>query len=71
MMLVGQDISTYHQYIFGQKSWKGPEGYNFLLPKGVGEILMISGYQAREFGLGLGDLLTPAVLSEINMKRKD
>ena len=71
LMMVGQDESTYHQYLFGKKSWTGPEGYNFLLPKGVGEIIMISGYQAREFGLGLGELLTPSVMNGINLKRKD
>ena len=31
---------------------------------------MISGYQAREFGLGLGNLLSPDVLRAINMKRQ-
>ena len=71
LMMVGQDESTYHQYLFGKKSWTGPEGYNFILPKGVGEILMISGYQAREFGLGLGKLLSPATVKEINDKRRN
>ena len=47
LMMVGQDESTYHQYLFGKKSWTGIEGYNFKLPKGVGEIMMISGYQVR------------------------
>ena len=32
---------------------------------------MISGYQAREFGLGLEELLTPSVVNGINLKRKD
>ena len=70
LMLIGQDESTYHQYIFSKKHWKGPTGLNFILPKGEGEILMVSGFQSREFGLGLGDLLTPDVLSKINENRK-
>ena len=36
LMMVGQDESTYHKYLFGKKSWTGPEGYNCILPKGVG-----------------------------------
>ena len=53
VMLVGQDESTYHRYIFSKKGWKGPTGHNFVLPKWVGEVLMISIFQAREIGLGL------------------
>ena len=37
--------------------------------KGEGEMLMVSGYQAREFGLGLGSLLTDDCLKEINQRR--
>ena len=69
LMMVGQYESTYHQYLFGKKSWTEPDGYNFILPKGLGEIMIILGYQAREFGLGLGKLLTPTVVKDINSKR--
>ena len=69
-MLVGQDESTYHQYVFSSKHWKGPTGLNFILPKSSGEILMISGFQSREFSLGLGSRLTPDILSKINESRK-
>ena len=31
---------------------------------------MLSGFQSREFGLGLRSLLTPAVLNVINEKRR-
>ena len=69
-MLIGQDESTYHQYIFSKKHWKGPTGLNFILPKGEGEILMVSGFQNREFGLGLRYLLRLEVLTKINENRK-
>ena len=36
-------------------------GENILFPKSMGEMYMISGYQAREFGLGLGYLYTEEV----------
>ena len=70
MMLVGQDEITYHQHIFSEKGWKGSAGHNFILPKGVGEVLLISGFQAREIGLGLNELLIDLVLEAINQKRK-
>ena len=69
LMLIGQDESTFYQLVFAKKQWKGPKGKNFIQPKGVGEILMLSGFQAREFGLGLGTLLTENKLHEINKKR--
>jgi hypothetical protein len=36
------------------------------MPKSEGEIYMASGFVAREFGLGLGSRLTPAIRIEIN-----
>ena len=69
-MLIGQDESTYHQFVFSSKQWKGPSGRNFILPKGDGEILMISGFQSREFGLGLSTLLSEDVMSAVNDLRK-
>ena len=70
IMLIGQDESTYHQYVFSSKQWKGPSGRSFIQPKGDGEILMLSGFQSREFGLGLRTLLTEDVLSAVNGLRK-
>ena len=64
--MVGQDESTFHQYTFAKKQWKGPRGQVLLLPKSTGEIHMVSGYQAREFGLRLGDTLTEELLEEVN-----
>jgi hypothetical protein len=64
--MVGQDESTFHQFIFSKKQWKGPNGKEFLIRKNEGEIYMASGYTACEFGLGLGSLLTPHVHNEIN-----
>jgi hypothetical protein len=66
VLLVGQDESTFHQFIFSKKQWKGPNGKEFLMPKSEGKIYMASGYTSREFGLGLGSLLTPHVRNEIN-----
>ena len=70
IVLIGQDESTYHQYIFSSEQWKGPAGRNFIQPKGVEKILMLSGFQARESGLGLGCILTNDVRSTVNDTRK-
>jgi hypothetical protein len=69
LMIIVQDESTFHQYIFANKSWKSSSGINQIMPKSIGDILMVSGYQAREFGLGFGDLLSPDMVSEINKRR--
>ena len=70
LMLVGHEESTYHQLIFSKKHWKGPSSRNFILPKGVGEILMLSGFVCREVGLGFGGLLTPEIITQINDHRR-
>jgi len=44
LLLIGQDESSYHQFVFSKKQWKGPDGHNFILPKGLGETLMISDF---------------------------
>ena len=62
LMILGQDESTFHQYIFAKRSWKNISGYNQIVPKSVGDLLMISGYQSRETGLGLGNYLDDEVL---------
>ncbi len=68
---IGQDECTFHQFTFSKKYWKGPMGENILFPKAMGEMYMISGYQAREFGLGLGYLYTEEVgKSKCREKRK-
>jgi hypothetical protein len=66
VLLVGQDESTFHQYIFSKKQWRGPNRKAFLMPKSEGEMYMASGFTAREFRLGLGSRLTPAIHNEIN-----
>ena len=71
VLLVGQDESTFHQYTFSKKSWKGPNGSSFLSPKSEGDIYMVSGYQSREFGLGLRNKLTPTMMAFINLNRKN
>ena len=70
VMVVGQDESAFHQCTFAKKQWKGPRGQALLLPKSTGEIHMVSGYQARKFGLGLGDKMTEEALKEVNRKRE-
>ena len=70
VIAVGQDESTFHQCTFSKKQWKGPRGQSQLLPKSTGETHMVSAHQAREFGLGLGELLTDDVLKEVNQRRK-
>ena len=70
IMLIGQDESTFHQLVFSRRGWKTPMGHSFIQPKGDGEMLMVSAFQSREFGLGLGDYLTEEVLIKINHQRK-
>ena len=70
VILVGQDESSFHQFTFSKRYWKGPKGRTMLLPKSVGETYMVSGYQSCEFGLGLGKLLNENVLEAVNQKRE-
>ena len=70
LIMFGQDESPYHQFVFSNKNWKSDTGASHIQPKGLGEILMISGFQSRETGLGLGNLLTDRVRGSINAKRK-
>jgi hypothetical protein len=65
LLLVGQDKSTFHQFVFSKKQWKGPNGKASPMWKSEGEIYMASGYMAREFGLGLGMQLLPAKCNKI------
>ena len=71
LMIIGQDESTYHQYIFSKKQWKTPSGAEPLLPKSVGEMYMVSGFQSRTFGLGNKQNLTEETIERINEKRKN
>ena len=70
LILVGQDKSTYHQFLFTKKQWKGIEGHHFLLPKSTGKMLMLSGYQSRDFGLELRELLSSKMIELVNEGRK-
>ena len=47
LIIIGQDESTFHQFIFSKKQWKGPQGHNFLIPKSEGEIYMVSGLSCQ------------------------
>jgi hypothetical protein len=33
ILMIGQDESTFHQYVFSKQQWKGPNGKAFLMPK--------------------------------------
>ena len=70
LIIFGQDESTYHQFVFSNKNWKSDTGASQIQPKGLGEILMVSGFQSRETGLGLGTLLTDLIRSKVNENRK-
>jgi hypothetical protein len=49
---VGEDESSYSQFTFSSKTWKGPNGEETLKPKGEGETLMVAAFCSRVFGLG-------------------
>ena len=52
----------------GCKQWVGKNGERAFLPKSGGAGVIISAFQAREFGWGLK--LTPELFRRINEKRK-
>ena len=58
---------AYYQFTFLKRYWKGCCGKNFITPKSEGKMLMVSAYQSREFGLGMGEKITPAVLTAVNL----
>ena len=68
-IILGQDESTFHQNIFSSRNWKNNKGASCIHPKGEGEILMISGIQSRETGLGLGIYFTEENLKKVNERR--
>ena len=70
LLIFGQDESTYHQLIFSKKYWKGPAGMKFIIPKGCEDVLIISGFQSREYSLELGEVLTPETIKLINIRRR-
>ena len=69
LMMIGQDESTFRQYIFSPKTWRGQAGFNQILPKSIDEIAMTSGFQSKGFGLSLGNLLTEERFPEIDYSR--
>jgi hypothetical protein len=66
-IIVGQDESAFSQYTFNQKMWRGPSGETKLLPKSLGETMMVSAFQSRVFGLGRS--LSDDELAAINERR--
>jgi hypothetical protein len=69
IIFIGQDECVFSQYSFSSKTWKGPKGESKLVPKSEGESLMISGFQSRVFGLGLGREITNDEHQQINARR--
>ena len=71
VLLEGQRWEYISSVHFLKKSWKGPNGSNSLIPKSEGDIYMMSGYQSKEFGLGLGTKLSLNNLAKINHARRN
>jgi hypothetical protein len=44
LIFFGQDESIFHQYIFTNKAWVGPDGTTALIPKDDGLGLMVSAF---------------------------
>ena len=70
LIFIGQDECAISSNMFCSKAWKGPHGESTLLPKGDGDSMMISAFQSRVFGLGLGRSLTDAELAIVNSNRR-
>ncbi|KAI2499988.1 hypothetical protein MHU86_14511 [Fragilaria crotonensis] len=51
--IYGQDESVFSQYLFPPKSWVGPNQQRGLMPKSLGEGLMISAFVSRDTGFGM------------------
>jgi hypothetical protein len=67
LIVFGQDECIAKQYLFTQKSWKGPNGKQALIPKDDGLGVMISSFVSREFHFGFE--LTTKQLQEVNAKQ--
>ena len=66
--IYGQDESVFSQYLFPQKSWVGPNQQRGLLPKSLGEGLMISAFVSRDTGFGMP--ISDENLATINASRQ-
>jgi hypothetical protein len=40
ILMVGQDESTFHQFIFSKNQWQGPHGKQFLMPKSEQAVIL-------------------------------
>jgi len=67
-MIVRQDEKVFDQYLFGSKTWEGPNGQHPLLPKSEGNCYVLTPFVSRKFGFGMQ--LTEAELARINCKRR-
>jgi hypothetical protein len=68
LIMFGHDKSIFKQYLLTKKTWKGPNGETPLVPKDVGQGVMLSAFQSREFGFGFA--LSKEQLEEVNHIRK-
>jgi hypothetical protein len=73
VLLIGQDESIFHQFLFSKKGWVGAKGESVLRPKSEGEGYMISAFVSRLWGFNeiLSNMvLTDEVLEKVNARRK-
>jgi hypothetical protein len=66
--MFGHDKAIFKQFSLTKKSWCGPNGETVLLPKDEGQGLMISAFQATEFGFG--HQLNEDQLVQVNIVRR-
>jgi hypothetical protein len=50
----GHDESIYKKFLIITKTWIGPDGERNIVPKDDGLGVMVSTFQSREFGFGVG-----------------
>jgi hypothetical protein len=73
VLLIGQDESIFHQFLFSKMGWVGAKGESVLRPKSEGEGYMISAFVSRLWGFNeiLSNMvLTDEVLEKVNARRK-
>ena len=68
LMIFGQDVSVFNQFLLKPKQWVGPLGQRPLLPKTDGMSLMLSAFQSRETGFGVQ--INRIQMEEINETRQ-
>ena len=72
LITVGQDEAIFNQHTYSNRHWHTPDKTSKLLPKSLGQGIMISAYTGFVTGFGGATLpeLTPEVLARINSYRQ-